>query len=100
MGGAVVEVSQLVAGESGILVMPPVHEFAYGGLDQTWKVASDEPGVFSRQLHLAAEADPIPKCRHLKGNARFEVSSMHEAGCQLPGIFAMHPKGIPARIDP
>jgi len=56
VGGAVVDVCQFVGGEPGVLVVPAIHEFTHGGLDQTGQIAGDE---LRNALVLSALTVPI-----------------------------------------
>lgn len=45
---AVVEIGELVGGQSGILMVPAVHELADGRLNDPGKIADDEAGAGGR----------------------------------------------------
>lgn len=38
VGGAIIEVGELVAGDAAVLVVPAIHQFAHGTLHELWQV--------------------------------------------------------------
>ena len=88
MRGTVVDVGQLIGGEPGVLVMPATHQPAYGGLDEPRQIPGNEPGVFSGQLHLAAEAQVVTdEDLGTSGNARRERLIMTVTKAQHPAVI-------------
>ena len=59
MGGAVVNVVELVACQTGILMMPSLHELADSGLDQPGQIPGDKPRMFPGEFDLSTEGKVI-----------------------------------------
>lgn len=55
VGGAVIEIGELVVGDAGVLVMPALHQFADCSLDQTGQITNDISSMLASQFHLARE---------------------------------------------
>lgn len=55
VGGAVVEIGELVVGDAGVLVVPALPQFPDRPMHQTGQITDDEPRVFSGEFHLPAE---------------------------------------------
>jgi hypothetical protein len=59
VGGAVVEIGELVAGDATVLMVPALHQFAHGTLHELWQVTQDEPGVFAGEFYLSTEGEIV-----------------------------------------
>ncbi len=57
--GAVFDLGEFVDREAGVLMMPAIHEFADGALDEARQVAGDVRGVLAGQLYLTGEAEVV-----------------------------------------
>ncbi len=59
MCGPVFDLGDFVGHQPAVLVMPALHEFSHGALDEARQVAVDVRGVFPGQLHLATEGQVV-----------------------------------------
>jgi hypothetical protein len=59
VGGAIIEIGELVAGDAAVLMVPALHQFTYGTLHELWQITQDEPGVFAGEFHLATKGEIV-----------------------------------------
>lgn len=57
--GAVFDIGELIRRDARVLMVPAVHEFADGALNEARQITGDVRGVFARQLHLAGKAEVV-----------------------------------------
>lgn len=93
MSRTVVEPGRLVVGNAHVLVMPAFHKFAHRTLDQTRKVAGDEPGVLPGELDLTRKRQVITtKYRGAGDDARGECLIVTVAQTKHPAVIQV---GLP-----
>lgn len=59
VGRAVVEVCELVARDAAILMVPALHQFAHGTLNETGQITYNEPGVLAGEFYLAVKGEIV-----------------------------------------
>ena len=96
MRRAIIQISQLVGADAGILVMPRLDQLTNCPLDELWQIPVNKPSMFPGNLHLAAEAEVVTnEDTGSRNNASREGLVVAIAQAENPavvgiGLFPLH----------